>query len=153
MGKAFSIMSLLASALKALLVFAAGLILWSSLTVAFYSIPGLPGAEVRRVWSLARSGRTAEFTPAQMLEATRRFNVFEGVMLPAVAGGLIGLFAAGSGWIRRRELLLGSLLFGALMLAGPLRTWDAALSFAIGAVGVGSLRLRRTASPAGDQPA
>jgi hypothetical protein len=88
-----------------------------------------------------------------MLEATRRFNVFEGWVLPAVAGALIGLFAAGSGWIRRRELLLGSLLFGALMLTGSLRTWDAALAFTVGAVGVGSLRLRRTASPAGDQAA
>ncbi|HEV3074528.1 MAG TPA: hypothetical protein VHB47_08940 [Thermoanaerobaculia bacterium] len=141
------------SALKAVLVFVAGFVLWSSLTVASSSIPGLPGAEVRRVWSLARSGRTAEFTPEQMLEATRRFNVFEGWVLPAVAGALIGLFAAGSGWIRRRELLLGSLLFGALMLTGSLRTWDAALAFTVGAVGVGSLRLRRTASPAGDQAA
>jgi hypothetical protein len=86
-----------------------------------------------------------------MLAATRRFNVFEGLVLPAVAGGLIGLFAAGTGWIRRGELLLGSFLYGALMLAGSLRTWDAALAFTICAVGVGSLRLRRRALPAGER--
>jgi hypothetical protein len=138
---------LLATAARALLLVVAAFLLWGSLVALAREIPSSPDAAMRRVWNQVARGDTARLPPRQLLDSYRRQLETDYLLLPACDGLLLGLLAAAAGWPRRRDLLAGSLLFGAVMVGiTGVRSpygWGAAALFGAALLAAGSLRRRR----------